>query len=314
MIKSFKNMYNFLFIACCLVIIVLYYQKCQERKMIEGLNQTPEIPNLPGKKENITVDTNMLRDIVSNLVTNEEIGRLEAKDPKYYEDKFTELNQQYHTTLEERRQAEIEQSMNPNNAGLRDAYLEKNSQLSEINAQFQSYLNEFIVDAENVKTYISNTDENVSKLLDENKEQKQLRDSLKGSDQTAKKMYTDYVTNYKYAYKTILFTILAIGLFYTVLYYEIKTDPEISRKMREIMERAGQTFDIRKLIISTMAVASAFALAFVFIYSLVRRLIREYVERKIDSGEEPQIYKIPSYSLNFNISERADDESSEETS
>jgi len=308
MVKSFKNIYNFLFIASCIIIIILYYQKCQETNILEGL----DIPGIP-KPEQPTVDSNRMKEILSNLVTNEERSRLQAKNPKYYEEKFTDLNEQYYAALEERKKAEIEKNMNPNDNGYVETYLEKNRKISEINSQFQSFLNEFLVDSENVKNYINDTDENVANLIDKNKEHNNLHDSLKGSDQTAKKMYSDYVLNYKNSYKTILFTIVSIVFFYTVVYYEIKSDPDIIKNIREkIQQNSGET-NLNKLIIVTMAVGSSFALLFVFVYSLIRRLIREYVEQQISDGEEPEVYKIPSYSINFGITERVDENDEEES-
>ena len=121
MVKSFKNIYNFLFIASCIIIIILYYQKCQEKNILEGL----DIPGIP-KPEQPTVDSNRMKEIISNLVTNEERSRLQAKNPKYYEDKFKDLNGQYYAALEERKKAEIEKNMNPNNQGYSESYLEKN--------------------------------------------------------------------------------------------------------------------------------------------------------------------------------------------
>ena len=307
MVKSFKNIYNFLFIASCIIIIILYYQKCQEKNILEGL----DIPGIP-KPEQPTIDSNRMKEIISNLVTNEERSRLQAKNPKYYEDKFKDLNGQYYAALEERKKAEIEKNMNPNNQGYSESYLEKNRKISEINSQFQSHLNEFLIDSENVKNYINDTDENIDDLINKNKEHNNMHDSLKGSDQTAKKMYSDYVLNYQNSYKTILFTIIAIALFYTVVYYEIKSDPDIIKKIKEKIEQNGGQSDINKLIIITMAIGSSFALLFVFVYSLIRRLIKEYVEQQISDGEEPEIYKIPSYSINFGITERVDEENDDE--
>ena len=90
------------------------------------------------------------------------------------------------------------------------------------------------------------------------------------------------------------------------------TFSESIKKIKEKIEQNGGQSDINKLIIITMAIGSSFALLFVFVYSLIRRLIKEYVEQQISDGEEPEIYKIPSYSINFGITERVDEENDDE--
>ena len=40
MVKTFKNLYNLLFIISCIIVIIFYYQKCQEKNIIEKMSNT----------------------------------------------------------------------------------------------------------------------------------------------------------------------------------------------------------------------------------------------------------------------------------
>ena len=118
-----------------------------------------------------------------------------------------------------------------------------------------------------------------------------MLDRLEGSDLTARKLYSDYVLNYNNSYKTIIFSILSVLFFAFVITREVKYNSGI-------METVSN--DSAKQIIKTLVIAGVFAVVFVFVYNLIVGMIENKSEKKV-LGEEPEIYKMPSYSLSVNF-------------
>merc|ERR1711965_57342 len=95
-------------------------------------------------------------------------------------------------------------------------------EIDAINGKFQISALEFAGDVDNVKNDISQHSDNVEELMEQKKQLDGISSSLNGSEFTAKRMYKDYVLNYQNSYKNILLTIISIGLFYFVVYKEMK--------------------------------------------------------------------------------------------
>ena len=262
-----NNILNFLFILLSIFVISLFYKKY----VGHGLMEKFDIINT------LTQGTN-------NAVPREDV--LDAREPEYYVNKFSELDNKYRETLHERKQAHINHKMNPGDERLEQTFFTKDSELNMINSEFQSAYHEFVIDSEKVKNKISSHNDNIGNLIDEHKERRNTLSSLKGSDLTAKRIYSDYILNYNNSYKTILFTILSILFFLFFIYREVKMT-------------SGSMMDpkqLNKQIAKTMAVAVAFGVTFVLIYNLIVGLFEDKQEKDI-LGEKPSIYKLPSYSI-----------------
>ena len=262
-----NNILNFLFILLSIFVISLFYKKYIGNGIMEKF------------------------DLVGNLTQgrNSPISRdavFDAREPEYYINKFSELDNKYRETLHERKQAHINHKMNPGDERYEQTFFTKDSELNMVNGEFQSAYHEFLVDSEKVKNKIGSHNDNIGNLIDEHKERRNTLGSLQGSDLTAKRLYSDYVLNYNNSYKTILFTILSISLFMFFVYREVKTTSG------PIMESK----ELNKQIAKTLAVAVAFGVTFVLIYNLIVGLFEDKQEKDI-LGEKPSIYKLPSYSI-----------------
>lgn len=262
-----NNILNFLFVLLSIFVISLLYEKYIGYGLMERF------------------------DIIGTLTggTNEPITRadvIDVREPEYYVNKFSELDNKYRQTLHERKQAHINHKMNPGDERYEQTFFTKDSELNMINSEFQSAYHEFVIDSEKVKNKIGNDNDNIGNLIDEHKERRNTLSSLKGSDLTAKRLYSDYVLNYNNSYKTILFTIMSILLFVFIVYNEVKktSGPFMDSK------------EVNKQIAKTLAVAVAFGVTFVLVYNLIIGLFEEVREKDI-LGEKPSIYKLPSYSI-----------------
>ena len=76
--------------------------------------------------------------------------------------------------MQERHQAYVNHRTNLENDGYEQTYRTKDSELNMINAEFQSLFNEFMVDSDKVKKRIKSHDENITELIDENKNKKHM--------------------------------------------------------------------------------------------------------------------------------------------
>ena len=272
---SKKNIYNTLFMLLLIYIGCLFFKKYFPKSLLEKFSG------------------------LDNAIGNNE--GFNANDPSYYENGFDELNRKYIEKLQERHNAYVNYKTNLENDAYEQTYRTKDSELNMINAEFQSLFHEFIIDSGKVKQRIKGHDENITELIDENKNKKHMLDRLEGSDLTARKLYSDYVLNYNNSYKTIIFSILSIAFFVFVIVREVKFNSGI-------MDALGNT-NPTKQIIKTLTIASIFAVVFVFVYNLIVGLLEDKSEKKV-LGEEPEIYKMPSYSLSVNFIDRTkeDDE------
>ncbi len=237
--------------------------------------------------------------MMNNLATNEEIERAKTKPPSHYKQKFEELDQRYKAALEKRKQAEIDKEMNPGNEKVQQEYDNINQEIDAINGEFQISALEFASDVDNVKNDISKHSDNVEELMEQKKQLDGISSSLNGSEFTAKRMYKDYVLNYQNSYKNILLTIISIGLFYFVVYKEMKFNPNILMAAKQ-----SGAANINKLVITKLAIASTFALFFIVVYNIVVFFIDKYIENKTEQGEEPELFEIPLYALDIKFTER----------
>ena len=210
---------------------------------------------------------------LDNSIGNNE--GFDANEPSYYENGFDELNRQYIEKLRERHESYVNHKTNLENENYEHTYRTKDSELNMINSSIQSLLHEFIIDSEKVKQRIKKHDGDITNLIDEN----------------ARKLYSDYVLNYNNSYKTIIFSILSVLFFAFVITREVKYNSGI-------METVSN--DSAKQIIKTLVIAGVFAVVFVFVYNLIVGMIENKSEKKV-LGEEPEIYKMPSYSLSVNF-------------
>lgn len=298
-IKNMKTtIKNIFFIVTVVFISLLYYKKYYYGKVIESLavEDKNQLTTADRWKQSIT---KLLKDLNYPI---ERRNDMMLKEPTYFFNKMEKLNNEYRIVLKRNKQDFVNYKLDPRNINLGRKYEGSTNELQGIQGDFHSLASDFVVDASKLETFINRYDEKIKELMQENKMHSDNLQSLKGSDVTAKQMYSDYKSIYKMSYRTIMLTSFALIIFLMFLYFQLKNSPTSPGA-------DGQSEPFMKKYIKTVALAFVFAIVFSLVYNAVVDFINQQRGKKsTNNTDEITIADIPSYSFSFEIIDKTKEE------